>query len=218
MKKDKFIIVAGFILFCLQTLKAQETFLKIYPSSADKAIYSIIESDDNNLIFCGVIWTNPELTGSIGTMMKIGMNGEVIDSANYDFENGNSHFSELINPTSTTGSYLLSGSQDSISSNVSYNTVFIHTIDDGLNIITRRNYGMWNDTTNTPWDFEILGDTTAYVLSLFKTQNSSQLNYSIIKANLTNGDYDYFVADNTHNKAITSFIIVDISQFIKVNY
>ncbi|MGE5382804.1 MAG: hypothetical protein ACM3PX_05175, partial [Omnitrophica WOR_2 bacterium] len=207
------------LLFILQTLRAQETFLKIYPSSDCKEIYSVVESDDNNLIFCGVKNTNPEHTTSVGTMMKIAMNGEIVDSTNYAFENGNSYFSELINPITTDGSYFLSGSQDSIGGIKSYNSVFIHTIDNEMNIVERRNFGMWPDTVNTPWDFEILDDTTAYILSFFKTQNSSLLyNYSIIKANLTNGEYNYFVADDSTNKAITSLIIDEPSELIKINY
>lgn len=37
-------------LFCLQTVFAQETFLRIYPSPDGKDIYSICETDDNHLI------------------------------------------------------------------------------------------------------------------------------------------------------------------------
>ncbi len=219
MKNIKFISLTLLLLSIIPATKAQETFLKIYPSSDCREIYSVIESDDNNLIFCGVINTNPEHTTSVGTMMKIAMNGEIVDSTNYAFENGNSYFSELVNPTNTNSSYFLSGSIDSIGSDKSYNSVFIHSIDNDMNIVEQRNFGMWPDTVNTPWDFEILDDTTAYILSFFKTPNSSlSYNYSIIKAHLTNGEYDYFVADDSTNKAITSLIIDKVSELIKINY
>lgn len=219
MKSTKFLIITLIHFAILQTLHAQETFLKIYQSPEDKAIYSIIESDDNHLIFCGVIWTNPELTGSIGTMMKIGMDGEIINSTNYDFEYGNSQFSELINPITTTGSYYLSGSKDSIGIEGSYNTLFIHSIDNELNITETRHFGLWPDTVNDPWDFEILNDSIAYLLSFFETENSLlHHNYSLIKANLNNGEFDYIIPDDTISKAATSLYIDEVSELIKVNY
>jgi hypothetical protein len=219
MKNNILLITIPLFFSFFQILKAQDTFLKKYISPDDKAIYSIIETDDNHLIFCGSIWTNPELTGSIGTMSKISFNGELINSENYDYSAGNSRFVELINPSTTADSYLLLGSEDSIGDNKSYNSVFIHSIDNEMNILENRNYGTWSDSVNTPWDFEIMGDTAAYILSFFKTPNSSLLyNYSIIKAHLTNGEYDYFIADNSANKAITSLMIDEVDETIKVNY
>jgi hypothetical protein len=219
MKNNCLIITILFYFSFLQNGNTQETFLNKYISPDDKAIYSIIETDDNHLIFCGSIWTNPELTGSIGTMSKISFIGELINSENYDFTAGNSRYVKLINPSNTTGSYFLLGSEDSVGGNKSYNSVFIHSIDNELNILERRNYGMWPDTVNNPWDFEILDDSTAYILSFFKTSNSSYfLNYSMIKAHLTNGEYDYFIADDNINKAISGFMIDEVNELIKVNY
>lgn len=219
MKNNCLIITILLFYSFLESGNTQETFLKKYISSDDKAIYSIIETDDSHLIFCGSIWTNPELTGSIGTMSKISFNGELIKSENCDYSAGNSRYVELLNTSTTSGSYLLLGSEDSIGDSKSYNSVFIHSIDNELNILERRNYGLWPDCVNNPWDFEILDDTTAYILSFFKTSNSSYfLNYSLIKAHLTNGEYDYFIADGTKLSAVSSFIIDEVKKLIRVNY
>lgn len=219
MKNNCLLITILLFYSFLENGNTQETFLKKYISSDDKAIYSIIETDDSHLIFCGSIWTNPELTGSIGTMSKISFNGELIKSENCDYSAGNSRYVELLNTSTTSGSYLLLGSEDSIGDSKSYNSVFIHSIDNELNILERRNYGLWPDSVNNPWDFEILDDTTAYILSFFKTSNSSYfLNYSLIKAHLTNGEYDYFIADGTKLSAVSSFIIDEVKKLIRVNY
>ena len=219
MKNNCRLITILFILSFLQTIQAQKTFLKIYPSPEDKKINSIVEADDNHLILCGVERTNSGTIERKGTLLKISFSGELTNSTAYDFTAGNSGFAELINPSNTSGSYLLLGAEDSTGDNKSYNSVFIHSIDNELNIIERRNYGLWPDSVNNPWDFEILNDTTAYILSFFNTPNASLLyNYSIIKAHLVNGEYDYFIADDTNNKAVTSLIIDETNEIVKVNY
>ena len=203
----------------LQTVKAQDTFLKKYASSGYKQIYSIIETDDNHLIFCGIVNVNSGAYVRKGTMSRISLDGNMVDTKDYDFDAGNSGFVELLNPSTTTGSYFLLGSEDSISENNSFNTIFIHTIDNEMNIVERRNFGMWTDSVNNPWDFEVLGDTTAYILSFFKTPSSSlAFNYSIIKAQLLNGRFDFKVPDDTINKAASTLLIDEVNKLIRVNY
>jgi hypothetical protein len=219
MKKNCFSITLLFVVFFLQTVQAQETFLRKYQSPDYKQIYSIIETDDNSLIFCGIIKTNAGNYDRKGTISKISFVGNSIYTKDYVFEVGNSGFAELINLSSTTGSYLLLGSEDSVGVNKSYNSVFIHSIDNELNILERRNYGMWSDSVNNPWDFEIIGDTTAYILSSFNTPNSTLFyNYSIVKAHLINGEFKYLIADDTINKAASTLMIDEINELIKVNY
>jgi hypothetical protein len=218
MKNKCLIITTIFSLSFFLNINAQETFLKIYPSPDDKAIYSIIESDNHHLIICGVIWTNPELTGKIGTMSKINQNGDFINTRNYDFTAGNSGFAELINTSTTNGYYYLLGSQDSIADNQTINSVFVHTIDDEMNIVARRKYGMWTESMNSSWDFELLGDTTAYILSILKNHNSPQGHYSLIKADLRSTDFVYYKSSDSIYQAASSLIIDKINSLIKINY
>ncbi|MDY0103079.1 MAG: T9SS type A sorting domain-containing protein [Lentimicrobium sp.] len=216
MKKNALL----FLLFaCFSTfVHSQETFFKKYISSDDKAIYSIIETDDNNLMFCGIINTTSGNSDKIGTMSKINQNGDFIDTRNYDFGAGNSGFAELINTSTTNGYYYLLGSQDSIAGNQTINSVFVHTIDDEMNIVTRRIYGMWTESMNSSWDFELLGDTTAYILSILTNHNSPQGHFSVIKADLLNNDFAYYKSSDSISQAASSLIIDKISGLIKVNY
>jgi len=206
------------LLFLIQTLQAQETFLKKYLSPDDTHIYSIVETDDNQLIFCGVIWPNPGLGAEFGTMMKISNNGELVSTKTYDFENGNSRFAELINSSLTTGCYFIVGNEDSVSGNQTFNKVFVHTIDNELNITERRYYGMWSESNNSPWDFELLGDTTAYILSFFKYHTSSRENYSLIKADLRSNNYIFYKPNDSIYRAPSSLMIDETNELIKVNY
>ena len=219
MKNNCHSIIFLFVLFFLQTVNAQETFLRKYQSPDYKQIYSIIETDDNGLIFCGIVKTNAGNYDRKGTISKISSVGNYIYTKDYAFEVGNSGFTELINPSNTFGSYLLLGSEDSVGGDKVFNSVFIHSIDNELNILERRNYGLWPDSVNSPWDFEIVGDTTAYILSSFRTPNSTLFyNYSVIRAHLLNGEFEYLIADDTINKAASSLIIDEISELVKVNY
>lgn len=218
MKNKCLIITTIFSLSFFLNINAQETFLKIYPSPDDKAIYSIIESDNHHLIFCGVIWTNPETSGEIGTLSKIDWNGELVSTKTYDLGDGNSRFAELINSSSTTGFYYLVGYEDSIAGNQTFNRVFVHTIDNELNIVEKRYYDMWSESRNSPWDFEIVGDTTAYILSFFKYHTSPRENYSLIKADLLSNNFDYYKPNDSIYRAPSSLLIDESNDLIKVNY
>ena len=219
LKSNSFFTSLLILLFaCFSTIvHSQETFLKIYPSPFGKEIYSIVETDDNQLIFCGRIYMNPGTSDRIGTMSKITSTGELINTRNYDHLSGNSLFAEIIN-TPINGNYYLLGSQDSVSNNQTISKVFVHTIDDELNIITRREFGSWVDYDNKAWDFEVLGDSIAYILSILKHQNTGRYNYLLIRADLTNNNFDYYLPDDGIIKAATGLIIDEVNELIKVNY
>ncbi len=215
MKKTSLLIL---LFACFSTIvNSQETFLKIYPSPYGKEIHSIVETDDNHLIFCGRIYMNPGTSDRIGTMSKITSTGGLVNTRNYDYLSGNSLFAEIIN-TPINGNYYLLGSQDSVSNNQTISKVFVHTIDDELNIITRREFGSWVNYDNIAWDFEVLGDSIAYILSILKHQNTGRRNYLLIRAGLKNNNFDYYLPNDSTFKAATGLIIDEVNELIKVNY
>ncbi len=219
LKSNSFFTSLLILLFaCFNTIvHSQETFLKIYPSPYGKEIHSIVETDDSQLIFCGRIYMNPDKSDRMGTMSKITSTGELVSTRNYDYLSGNSLFAEIIN-TPINGNYYLLGSQDSVSENQTISKVFVHTIDDELNIITRREFGSWVDYDNIAWDFEVLGDSIAYILSILKHHNTGKNNYLLIRADLLSNNYDYYLPNDSTFKAVTGLIIDEVNELIKVNY
>jgi len=71
-------------------VSAQDTFLKKYPSPQQQEIRSIIETNDNHLIFCGSKAIDSGIVAEIGFIAKINMNGDLVNSKTYDFYEGNS--------------------------------------------------------------------------------------------------------------------------------
>ena len=218
MKHTSLFIAMLFFLVYIQDVKAQETFLKKYISPDDTHIYSIIETDDNHLIFCGVIWPNPGSGAEIGTMTRISNNGEYVSTKTYNAGNGNSRFAELKDSPLTSDRYFVVGYEDSVSNHKTFNKVFIHTIDNQMNIVERRNYGMWSESANSPWDFEIVGDTTAYILSFFTYNTSPRANYSLIKADLNSNNFVFYKPDDSIYRAASGLIIDEVNKLVKVNF
>ena len=201
----------------LKTTFSQETFLKIYPSQEDKDIYNVFETNDGHFIFSGRILLNNSSYDRTGTMSKITSSGELVDSKNYNYSNGNSLYAELAN-TSTSGLYYLLGSQDSVSNNQVFSKVFLKTIDNDMNTISITEYGTWTDYNNIACDFEVLGDSIAYILSILIHENTGKYNYLLIRADLVNGNYNYFIPNDNLFKAATGFIIDQTNELVKVNY
>ncbi|MBW6491648.1 MAG: T9SS type A sorting domain-containing protein [Lentimicrobium sp.] len=219
MNKYNFLILNLLLLFFLPAVVAQNTFLKKYPSSENKSIYSIIETNDNHFIFCGAITPFPDSNEGIGTLSKITSEGDLILTKNYNMREGNSNYVELLKSSAKSGNYFLLGSKDYMDGSQTHNSVFVNTIDNDLNFVTIRDYGFWADTLNSAWDMEILGDSIAFILSTFETQNSTLWrNYSLIKADLLSDNFSYFVPDDSIVKAAASIMIDSINAKVKVNY
>jgi hypothetical protein len=217
MKMKIYLLTIMLTLFFVQGIFSQETFLRKYPSTDEKNILSIFETDESQLIFCGRVYLNPSSSVRTGTMSKLTSTGELVVSKNHDYSNGNSLFAEIIN-TPTTGLYYLLGSQDSMSNNQTISKVFLQTIDDEMNVMSTREYGTWTDYNNIAWDFEVMGDSIAYILSILIHQNTGKYNYLLIRADLTNENFDYYLPDDNIFKAATSLIIDETNELVKVNY
>ncbi|MDD4598678.1 MAG: T9SS type A sorting domain-containing protein [Lentimicrobiaceae bacterium] len=205
------------IVFTSITTSAQDTFLKKYPSPQQQEILSIIETDDNHLIFCGSKAIDSGIVAEIGFIAKINMNGDLVNSKTYDFYEGNSFFTGLRKNVSSNGQSFLLGVQDSIANGQTFNSVFIHTVDNELNILVRRYYDIRIDRPNFPLEMEILGDTIAYILSLIK-DNPGIRDYSLIRADLLRNNFIYYSPNTTQYKYPSGLIIDEINNLVKVNY
>ncbi|MBW6491650.1 MAG: T9SS type A sorting domain-containing protein [Lentimicrobium sp.] len=205
------------LLFYLQSIYSQDTFLRIYPSAHEKSIYSIIETDDNYLFLCGSINLNQGNYNRTGTMSKLTSTGELVASRNYNYSGGNSNYAKIIT-ASTTGFFYLLGSRDSVSNNQTISKVILQRIDDEMNTIDLLEFGPWPDYNNMAWDFEVIGDSIAYILSILVHQNTGAYNYLILRADLTSGNFEYYIPEDNIVKAASGFIIDEINNLLKVNY
>ena len=217
MKIRNYFMTIILFLFCSQSIHSQETFLRKYPSLEDKRVLNVFETNDNHIIFCGSVNFSNGVYYRVGTLSKITFNGELVDARNHNYTNGNSLFAEIIT-TPIGGNYYLLGSQDTVSNYQTISKVFIHTIDNEMNIVDLQEYGTWTDYNNFAWEFEVVNDSIAYILSILTHQNTGKYNYLLIRANLINGSFAYYLPDDNIFKAATSLIIDESNELVKVNY
>jgi hypothetical protein len=145
------------------------------------------------------------------------MNGDLVNSKTYDFYEGNSFFTGLRKNIGSNGQSFLLGAQDSIANGQTFNSVFVHTVDNELNILVRRYYDIRIDRPNFPLEMEILGDTSAYILSSIYG-DFYRRDYSLIKANLLNNSLLYYSPNLQGFQAPNGLIIDETNNLVKVNY
>lgn len=216
MKKKSLLLFSFVILYNL--VVSQETFLKIYPSPEDQQSNCIVETDDNHLILCGTSSVNSDQLTQIGTLIKMNMNGEVLQMSIHNNILGDSYYARLKNSEGTSGLYYLLGGMDTVMDNQIVNMVFINSIDNNLNLITSRNYGNWTLTKNYPQDFEIVGDSVAFIMSLLVHNNNSILDYSLTKANLMNNNYLYYTPEDNKYRMPSGLILDETNNILKISY
>jgi len=212
-----FIAILAITTIFASFVSAQDTFLKKYPSPQQQEIRSIIETDDNHLIFCGSKAIDSGIVAEIGFIAKINMNGDLVNSKTYDFYERNSFFTGLRKDVGSNGQSFLLGVQDSIANGQTFNSVFVHTIDNEMNICVRRNYDIRIERPNFPLKMEILGDTSAYILSTIYG-DSNRRDYSLIKANLVNNSFLYYSPNLQGFQVPNGLIFDDTNNLVKVNY
>ena len=216
MKKTSLLII---LFACFSTfVHSQGTFLKIYPSPEHQQSNCIIETDDNHLILCGTSSINTGQLTKIGKLIKMNMNGEIVQSATHDHHLGDSYFTRLQKSIGTSGLYYVLGGMDTVVDNQFVNTLFINSIDNNLNVITSRNYGNWTMVKNFPQDFEIIGDSVAFIMSLLTHNNNSVLDYSLTKANLMNYNYLYFTPEDNKYRMPSGLILDETNNILKISY
>jgi hypothetical protein len=213
------IILIYFIVFST-LVHSQETFLKIYPSPENQEVFGIVETNDNHLIICGSIEVNSIPDNNSGQLIKTTTSGEFVLSAILSItDNLKIYYRGIKKGYGLNNLYYLVGYKDSIVGHEDFNAVFINTIDNNLNTLSSRMYSIGSEARNVALDFEVRGDSIAYILSFWYQNNSTtRWNYSLIKADLIHDSSIIYTPSPNRWRAPSGLIFDDINNTLKVNY
>jgi hypothetical protein len=216
MKKKSFLITTLPFIFLLQSIHAQETFLRIIPMQEDVSVYATAETNDNHFLLCGNVSSSITLSGYEGILIIINLNGETVNTLHTETVD---HYTNIKMSPNEEGIAYIVGYKDSAATNGIYNSIVLQKINLNLEILNSWHIGLTEVGEYYPNDFVIVNDSLVFIASNFRLNLNPLLNSpSLYRVNLNTSQVSNFEYPADFIRFTSNIIDIEQSNQIKLSY